>query len=122
MPHPAHIQHVLSLELSLHTILLPEVVRQDRPYFNMITADTQGTHPLSASPDDLVFERKKFDQFLHPKAVLRENTKVVKQHLKICNAVLMYIVTRWKQKANVLSAIRSVQAIFDQFEEHEFPA
>lgn len=31
-----HIQHALSLEMSLHGILLPELVKIDPKYFNML--------------------------------------------------------------------------------------
>ena len=35
----AHMQHLLSLEMSLHSILVPELVRHDKEYFSRLEVE-----------------------------------------------------------------------------------
>ena len=65
----AHLQHLLSLEFSLQNILLPDLIQQDKTYFNMLERDTGEIDPRQASNDDLVFSRIDGDFFLTSKNV-----------------------------------------------------
>ena len=116
-----HIQHVLSLELSMCNILMPELVNHDKDYFNMLDKKTEEENPKTVSPEDLVFQRKSGDFFLPADAVFKEVNNMVKKHLKNCNSVLMYVVSKRKSKECVMLSVKKVQDVFDNFKEHEFP-
>jgi hypothetical protein len=62
-----------------------------------------------------VFERRNQNSFLSAEGVHRAIKKIVKQHLKICNSVLMFQITKRKNNEEVVQNVNIIQDIFDQF-------
>ena len=87
---------MISLELSLFNMLLPDAINLDRQYFNMIEVKTEEAFPKWGSGGEGMFERKPGDNFLSVSSGGRELKMGIKQHLKICNCVLMYTIIQKK--------------------------
>lgn len=104
--------------MSLHGIILPEVVSLDPKYFNMLENETESLNPKSIAQEEMVFERKNNSNFLNADSLHKTLKRIVKQHLKICNSVLMFKITKRKNTQEVIEHLAQVQAIFDHFKEH----
>lgn len=68
----------------------------------MLRTSEELINPKSISPHDLVFERKAGSFFMQKDQIDKSLKKIVKQHLRIANNVLMFKVKTKKSFAKVI--------------------
>ena len=106
----------------MHAIALPEIVRSDPKYFNLLE-NMYETMRGGLGVQGSLFERRgQEEEFMGREGVRREVKKLVKNHLKICNAVLMYKINNRKSVEELRESVKVVQGIYDQFREDDFPS